>query len=229
MEEVAVAARISLRTLYRLFASREALLRSLDRKPPASARERLLEEAFKLLGAQSLAQLSMDELAEAAEVSRATLYRFFPGKPALWKALVEAYSPWEPIAVVLAKAGDRAPRRLVPLIARALAKALEGRTGVLLRMVFEMDQGEPDTRRGIRRSMSVGVPDLIRYFGEQMAAGRMRRVQPVVALQLLVGPIFVHLATRRLAGMLGVAAPVDEVVQQIAEAWLRAMVPRSLS
>ena len=43
----------------------------------------------------SLAELSMDELAKAADVSRGTLYRIVPGKAALLQGLIEAYSPFE--------------------------------------------------------------------------------------------------------------------------------------
>ena len=225
MEDVAAAAGVSLRTLYRLFANRDELLETIDWEPPSSARERLLEEAFKLLGRQSLAQLSMDELAVAADVSRATLYRFFPGKPALFKALIQAYSPWESVAEVLESAEDRTPAKLIPAIGKALAKALEGKTGILLRMVFEMVKGEPDAIQGVRQSMTRGLPDLIQYLGDEMAAGRLRRMHPIIAFQLLAGPIFVHLATRPLAAMVGFKAPLHEVVQQIVDAWLRAMAP----
>jgi len=199
------------------------LLKTIDREPPASGRQLVLEQAFRLLGKQNLAQISMDELADAAGVSRATLYRLFPGKPALFKALIETYSPWESVAKILEKAEDRAPKALVPLIARALAEALEGKTGILLRMVFEMVKGEPDAIQGVRRSMTRGVPDVIQYLGDEMAAGRLRRMHPVIALQLLAGPIFVHLSTRPLAAMLGFKLPMESVIEQIAEAWLRAM------
>jgi AcrR family transcriptional regulator len=223
MEEVAASAGVSLRTLYRLFENRDALLKALDRAPPPPARESILEAALELLARESLADLSMDELAAAAEVSRATLYRLFPGKPALFKALIQGYSPWEPVAEVLETTKDRAPERLIPLVAQALARALDGRTGVLLRMVFEMIRGEPDAVEGIRHAMTRGLPDLIQYLGEQMSAGRLRRMHPVIAFQLLAGPIFVHVATRPLAGMLGFKAPLEDVVRQMVDAWLRAM------
>jgi hypothetical protein len=57
-----------------------------------------------------------------------------------------------------------------------------------------------------------------------MEAGRVRRMDPVLALQLLAGPIVAHLLTRPLAvSLIGVSAPLDEVVDQVVEAWLRAM------
>ena len=225
MEEVAASAGVSLRSLYRLFESRDGLLEALNRRPPPSARQRVLEAALELLGRQSLAELSMDEMAVAAGVSRATLYRLFPGKPALFKSLIEAYSPWESIADVLEAEGDGPPERVIPLVAQALARALEGRTGALLRMVFEMIKGEPDTVEGVRRSMSRGLPDVIQYLGAEMSSGRLRRMHPVLAFQLLAGPIFVHIATRPLAAMLGFKAPLEDVVRQVAGAWLRATAP----
>jgi AcrR family transcriptional regulator len=225
MEEVAASAGVSLRTLYRLFDSRDELLNALNRKPPPDARQRVLEAALELLERQSLAQLSMDELAVAADVSRATLYRLFPGKPALFKALIKTYSPWESVADVLETAkGDR-PERVIPVVAQAVARAFEGRTGVLLRMVFEMIKGEPDAVDGARRSLSRGLPDLIQYLGGEMSAGRLRKMHPVIAFQLLAGPIFVHIATRPLAAMIGFKAPLEDVVRQIVDAWLRAMAP----
>lgn len=228
MPAMAAAAGVSVRTLYRMFGSREALLSELDREPPPAARARILEAALGLVGRRGLADLSMDDLAAAAGVSRATLYRLFPGKPALFRGLVESYSPWESVARVLdaaRAAGDGAPERVVPHVAWALAEALAGRTGVLLRMVVEMADGDPDTADGVRRSMARGLPDLVGYLEEQMAAGRLRRVHPVLAFQLLAGPIVAHLLTRPLAALVGYDAPREDVVDEFARAWLRAMAP----
>jgi AcrR family transcriptional regulator len=225
MEEVALAARISLRTLYRLFKSRDELLVEVGRDGPIPARERVLEAAFELLGRRSLVELSMDDVAAVANVSRATLYRLFPGKAALFKALIEAFSPWEPIVEVLETMKDDLPEQVIPAITQELARALDGRTGVLLRMVFEMIKGEPDAMDGVQHSLSRGLPNLIQYLGRQMAAGHLRRMHPILAFQLLAGPVFVHLATRPLAAMMGFKAPSREVVRQIALAWLRAMAP----
>src|SRR5438067_9229247 len=160
MAQLASAAGVSMRQLYRLFESRENLLRELDRESPPDARARILEAAFELLGHSGLADLSMDELAARADVSRASLYRLFPGKPALFRELIATYSPWEPIAHVLESltGADDTPAQVIPRVARALAEALSDRSAVLLRMVFAMSNGDPDTTEGVQRSMARGLP-----------------------------------------------------------------------
>ena len=225
MVEIAAAAGVSMRQLYRLFGSRDSLLRALDRDLPPGARERVLEAAFNLLGQSGLADLSMDDVAVRADVSRATLYRLFPGKPALFRELIKAYSPWEPIARVLDESPHSALEHVMPRVAHALAEALNDRSAVLLRMVFEMSRHDPDTTEGVQRSMQRGLPDLIRYLSEQMAAGRLRQMHPVLAVQLLAGPIVAYELTRPLAALVGYTPSREQLVAEVVAAWLRALGP----
>jgi AcrR family transcriptional regulator len=225
MEQIATAANVSLRTLYRLFGSREALLRELDQDPPPKARERILESALELVGRHGLAEMSMDDLATDAGVSRATLYRLFPGKPALFRTLIETFSPLEAVAAAIEAAPAAEPEVVMPQVGRALADAMATRTGLLLRIVFEMGKGDPETTEGVAHALGRGLPDVIRYLGEQMAAGRLRRMHPVVAFQLFAGPIVAHMLTRPLARLIGFQVSQEKVVAQIVEAWLRAMAP----
>jgi len=158
------------------------------------------------------------------------LYRLFPGKSALFRELLTTYSPWEPVARVLeshTSAGDLTPEHVIPDVAQALAEALTDRSAVLLRMVFEMSKGDPDTIEGVQRSMARGLPDLIQYLSEQMAAGRLRHTHPVLALQLLAGPIVAHELTRPLAALVGFTPSRPSLVAEVAQFWLEGMSPPS--
>jgi AcrR family transcriptional regulator len=228
MGEFAAAAGVAVRTLYRLFGSHAALLGQAGCAPEPSARQRVLDAALDEVGRQGLAELSMDELAAAAGVSRATLYRLFPGKSALFGELIRAFSPWEPVADVIDAMAEGHPKDVMPAVAHAIANAMQGRVGMLLRMVFELLQGDPDTAEGMRESMARGLPDLVGYLTNQMRAGRLRPMHPVLAIQLLAGPIVVHLLTRPLAeALIGFETPESELLDEIVHAWLRAMAPES--
>ena len=232
MDELAATAGVSRATLYRLFGSHEHLLHHLGLAPPPSVRSRVLDSALELVGRHGLAELSMDELAAAAGVSRATLYRLFPGKEALFAALVQRFSPFEPIAAVLESAGDRPPAEVIPAVAHAMAVAMDGHMGLLLQLLFEfardrhLDDGHR-TNEGTVQGMRT-LPLVSSYLAGQMAAGRLRRMDPDLAFQALAGPIVMHLLWRPMAvsGVDGppvVRAPVEEAVDELVEVWLRAM------
>jgi AcrR family transcriptional regulator len=232
MDELAAAAGVSRATLYRLFGSQQHLLHELGLIPPPTLRSRILDTALELVGRHGLAELSMDELAATAGVSRATLYRLFPGKEALFTALVQRFSPFEPIAAVLEAAGDRPPAEVIPAVAQAMAAAMDGHMGLLLQLLFEFarnrhrDDGHRMTEGTVQGMRT--LPLVSTYLAGQMAAGRLRRMDPDLAFQALAGPIVMHLLWRPTAasgadGPPVVRTPLEEAVDELVEVWLRAM------
>jgi AcrR family transcriptional regulator len=230
MDELAAAAGVSRATLYRLFGSQQTLLQELGLTPPPMVRSRILDTAVDLVGRQGLAELSMDELA-AAGVSRATLYRLFPGKAALFAELVRTFSPFEPIAAVLDTKGDQPPAEVIPAVAHAMATAMDGRMGLLLQLLLAYYRANPDSLDADRGTSEAAVqgqgmrtlPLLARYLAAQMAAGRLRRMDPVLAVQALVGPIVLHLLSRPAASWPSPGMPLETVVDELVRVWLRAM------
>lgn len=85
------------RITLRHFGSRRALLEGVSHEPRPDARTRIVNAAQEMLIRSSLAELAMDDLARAADVSRGTLYRIFPGKAALLQGLIETYSPFDQV------------------------------------------------------------------------------------------------------------------------------------
>jgi AcrR family transcriptional regulator len=235
MDELAVRAGVSRATLYRLFGNQQQLLHELGLQPPPTVRSRILDTALELVGRHGLAELSMDELAATAGVSRATLYRLVPGKEALFAELVRRFSPFEPIAAVLETMEDRPPGEVIPAIAQAMAAAMDGHIGLLLQLLFELSRsdldrhGGADANRDAAQAMRT-LPLVAGYLDQQMAAGRLRRMDPVLAMQALAGPIVMHLlmpapAQSHSGAGHRVGLPLEEVVEELVGIWLRAMTP----
>jgi AcrR family transcriptional regulator len=235
MDELAATAGVSRATLYRLFGSQQHLLHEIGLQPPPTVRSRILDTALELVGRHGLAELSMDELAATAGISRATLYRLVPGKEALFAELVRRFSPFEPIAAVLDTMGDRPPAEVIPAIAHAMAGAMDGHIGLLLQLLFELSRSDPDHHGGADANQDAAqamrtLPLVAGYLDQQMAAGRLRRMDPVLAMQALAGPIVMHLLMQASAHPQSgaghrVARPLEGVVDELVGMWLRAMTP----
>jgi AcrR family transcriptional regulator len=228
MHQLADEAGVGVRTLFRTYGSRDDLLAAAGCEQPPSARQRILAAGLELVGRSGLPGLSMDELAVKSGVSRATLYRLFPGKDALFEGLVQTFSPWEPVADILAASADGHPDEVIPAIARAIADTLSGRAGMLLRIVVELSGGAPDTVAARHHALGRGLPDLVAYLERQMSAGRLRQMPALIACQLLAGPILAGHLTRPLAEAMDPRGPnAEEQLDQIVSAWQRAMAPET--
>lgn len=222
--DFAAAANVSRASFYRHFKSREELLDALALAPEVGTRERILEAAVEMVGDRGLSGLSMDDLADRAKVSRATLYRIFPGKAPLLGALIETYSPLEPVAQLLTARGDEAPEVLMPEVARTAYRAVAGRTGLMRVLFFEVSGLAPETEEVAGAALLKVVGLLVAYVTGHMAAGRLRSMHPLLALQSFIGPIFFHILTRPLAErILHLDVEGEAAVTELAEAWLRAM------
>jgi AcrR family transcriptional regulator len=224
VEAVIQAARVSRATFYRHFRSRAELLSALDVEPDPGSRERILAAAAELIGRDGLRAMSMDELAARAGVSRASVYRLFPGKAALFDALLAEHSPFEQVTEVLERMADRPPAEVFPAIARTAASIAAPRIGILRSLMYEVTSQSPDALAGADPRIRQLLASVGGYMASQMAAGRLRRMHPMLAAQLLIGPLVFHLVSR--AGVERLAAldiPIDAVVEELAQAALRAV------
>jgi AcrR family transcriptional regulator len=226
--QFASAAGVSRASFYRVFRSREALLEALEVAPEPGTSERILEAALEEVGAHGLSALSMDELADRAGVSRATLYRLFPGKAALFTGLIHAYSPLEPVTQLLAAMQHEPPEVLLPELARTVYRTVYGggknRIGFLRALLFEVSGLAPDTEEAAREVIVNIAGALGMYMATNMAEGRLRQMHPMLALQAFIGPIFFHLITRPvIERVVGLDMDGEQSVTELAQTWLRAM------
>jgi AcrR family transcriptional regulator len=216
VSDIAQRAGVSRATFYRHFGSRDALLERIAHQPRPDARRRILAAAQDMLIRSSLSDLSMEDLARAADVSRGTLYRLYPGKAALLQGLIEAYSPFEAVRSIVAAHPDEPPDILLPKIAQAVAGVAGERLGLLRAVFLEVTSGSETAISGMLPAFNATLKVLADYMAEQMRLGRIRRMHPLLALQTFVGPIFFHLLTRpAVERMVQLPMSADDAVDQL--------------
>ena len=226
VDAIARAAGISRTTFYRSFRSRAELFAELKREPEPDTRRRILDAAYELLQRQTLAQLSMDELAVAARISRANLYRLFPGKPALFRALLIAYSPFEPVMALIQRSGGLPPEEFIPQLVLTAYHAVAGREGIARTLLLEVTSMTPETQEPFAQTGLRAFAAIAAYLQAQMRTGRLRTMHPLLALQSLVGSVMLHVLSTPVLGESIAGIPAgDEAVLQLAQLWLRGMGP----
>ncbi len=225
--QIIAGAGVSRATFYRAVGSREDLFRELEVEPEPDARSPILEVAAELLARDGLARLSMDELATRAGVSRARLYRLYPGKAALFAEMVRAFSPIEVVVETMRRLAVEPPERALPELAVSIWRAVSTHLGVVRPLLFEAASLGPDVRETILGEMAPKVlGSLGGYLVEQMAAGRLRPVHPLLAVQGFAGPIIVHVLLRPVVSEgLGLELDSEAAVREFAANWVRGMRP----
>ena len=225
MDDMAAVAGISRAALYALFGSRAALLEALGAEVPPSVSERILATAGEVIAERGFGGLSLDEVAQRSGVSRATVYRLYPGKAALFKETVQALLPIDEALQMMDAMADRPPSEVMATLARNLAQAGEVPIGVMRSVLFEVSGGTTGNEEFLDQ-VYLDVQVIISYLERQMAAGRFRTVDPVLAMQAFFAPVMFHSVSRPMLeqyGMLNLS--LDDAVQALTEGWLRAMAP----
>ncbi len=157
-------------------------------------RAQVLRVAQELFTAEGFHHVSMDDIAERAEVSKPVLYRHFPSKLDLYLTVVDARGADLLSAVDAAIAEVPDARNAITGVVAAYLQFVD-RTGEAAALLFESDvMHDPDVRARVERAT-----DLVTGRLEQVLAGVPGLApSPVAVLAPCLAAMAQQAATRRL-------------------------------
>jgi AcrR family transcriptional regulator len=183
----------------------------------ADRHQALLDAAESVFLRKGYAAAHMDDVAQAAGMSKRTLYQSFPSKAALFEAVIEAFVA--PFRFDLDVENE-------PDIARALSAILEAaarhllaprQSGIFRLIVAEVNRSPELAEAFHRAGPGRGASSLERRIAEEMERGRLRPSDPEDAASMLYGMAIGSIHSKMLLALRG---PPDEaeIAQRVREA-----------
>jgi AcrR family transcriptional regulator len=168
----------------------------------------------------------MDAVAARAAVSRATLYRLFPGKVELLAALAESRAPLVALDRFLTATADQPAAEVLPELVTAAIPRLLAQRGVLRAVLAAALLAGPERASG-RAVLARTYAALTAYLRGQMAAGRLRPTDPLRAVQALLGPLLLAVAVQPefWVEVGGTDATLEQTLAELVQIWLHGLLP----
>src|SRR5262249_19316905 len=136
-------------------------------------------------------------------------------------------SPFEQIVETVERFFDDPPEEVMRGVASHFAVLYRQRQGVFRTLAFELTGMRNATE--VRAAFQVAeraLASLLRYLQRQMELGRLRRTDPLLALQAFLGSLFMHVTTRPLSEeRFGVRLPLEDALATLVALWLEGMRP----
>ncbi len=191
----------------------------------------IAKAATRLFIAQGYASVSMDAIARAAGVSKATLYSYFASKERLFANLVGAACSRSVSGLgELADGGADLRATLTELAGRALRFMLEEQSLAIYRVVMAETARFPELGRAFyERGAATSRRNFAAWLERQMAAGKLLSRDPGLAAEQFMGLLRTHLHLRALLGIgpPPTEAEIETTVTAAVETFLRAYAPTS--
>jgi AcrR family transcriptional regulator len=192
-------------------------------------RQQIITGALQAFSSKGFDRASNRDIAEAAKIgSPGLIYHYFKDKEDLLYQVLLERMPLLQALDIASGLLDLPPQELLPRIADLLDSVLSSEATVaILRIVLAEAIRNPRVAQMVNE---IGPGRALRMFSgyleQQMAAGRLRRMDTGIAARLFVGPILAYMMTRFIFQQEDVQTiSPGAMVRGTAEAFLRALAP----
>ena len=183
MDRLATESGLSRATLYRRFGGRDALLKKLATERNITVAEldrpdmrtRILQAAGIVFGQTGLAQSTIDQIAQEAEVGTATIYRHFGSKTKLVEAFVQSIRPQHLITTLTMHKNEDMEKKLTDFTMGAIQFIQKNRQ--LITLIINEPESEEAQKLFIQMQNAPNrtLTSLTNYFEAHIAASTLKK------------------------------------------------------
>ncbi len=194
MDELGTAVSLSRATLYRKIGNKEALLqrlaaeRGLAPVESGDIRSRVLSAARTIFGRHGLLEVTMEQIAQEANVGVATLYRHFGDKDGLVRAFAANITPSRAIADIAQQISGDLSADLTTIVSHMLQFLYDNRD--IASLSFIQSEKTRQYLAHVRPAPERTLYQLTHFFEAQHAAGNLPEGDPQQFALALTGIIF---------------------------------------
>jgi AcrR family transcriptional regulator len=175
-------------------------------------RDTMLNATLRVFAQSGFAEAKIDQIAAAADLSKASLHLFDPSKSSLLHSLLERYAVLPELPKMMASLGDTPPALGIPTLIAEIWRLLRQRKE-LARLISREIQCSAES--GAMFADQIGPPScqpLAAYLDRWMNRGVLRRQNPLAAAQCMIGMLWFFLLTEELISGRDVRTLSDETV-----------------
>ncbi len=176
----------------------------------------IIEAASSLFASNGFKGTTTREIAKAAGISEALLFKHFPTKRALYAAILAEKSPVSRlVAAVEEAAAKRDDERVFTLIASYRIKRMSDPT-LLRLLLYSALEGHELSNMFFRNQHRTVYEYLARYIQRRIKEGAFREVDPLLAARAFIGMIVYHRLVHELFQVPMHRSPEDTVATYVA-------------
>lgn len=203
IDTIAKEAGISKATFYAYFESKDELRKALLAEGldealllPRDNRAAILEAALKTFAERGFHAATLEDIADAAGITKGTIYWYFKTKEALLSAIVERYSVFPDVTQLAMRAIEGEDEEQLVAIASKLLATAEEHVNVV-RMAICEAQHFPEVRDMMAKEILGKLYPLFgQYLQQRIQAGVFRPVNPVLVTQTFVSTLVMFALAR---------------------------------
>lgn len=178
----------------------------------AYRRELLLETAYRLFAERGFRATSVRDITRAAGVTEAVLYHYFASKAALFRAVLEAYSPLAGYQQIIVENADAPVEAMLDRLGAAFLRLVRERRAFVMTLLSEAPH-EPDLAGALAGTLGAAVEGVATCLAERQRRGEIAPDRDVTAAaRALQGGLLVHFLTTGFAPGAGDQAAADAAV-----------------